>query len=146
MAEPVVHKPPLPAALTFLTCREIWRDPRTGKTMLQEPMTHVRLERFPAPVRLSVFAEFTGGHGDYVPRLALHDADDEIVWGWSGKQPFAHRDPLLPSEVCIFDLMMAVPKPGRYTLILLLNGAESARRSLWFNVAELRAKPVHNEA
>jgi hypothetical protein len=97
--------------------------------------------QFPTHVRLAVYAEFTGGHGSYKPQLCLRDVAGEVVWGWSAIDPFAHNDPLLPSEVAFNDLMVAVPRAGRYSLALLLNGEEAAQRTLWFGPVQALRSP-----
>ncbi len=115
MAE-AIRKPPLPLALAFVVCDQIFRDERTGVMILVGPTSHVPLGRFPTHVRLSMWAEFTGGHGSYLPRMALLDAADEVVWGWNAPGPLAHDNPLLPHQVAFHDLMVAVPQVGRYRL------------------------------
>ena len=139
----VVGRFPLPLAQSFLACREIYHDPRVG-VILVGPIFHVPLTQFPAHVRLSIFAEFTGGHGTYKPRLCLRDEAGEEVWGWTPSQPpFLHIDPLRFSQVEFDDLLLAVPRPGRYTLALLLNGDEAAQRRLSFGPLE---KVPHKES
>ena len=136
MAEVVKRKIPLPVAQSFITCHEVFRGQRSGMALLVGPAAHVPVPHFPAQVRLAAYAEFTGGHGSYQPELCLRDPEGETVWGWTAAAPFAHRDPLLPSEVAFNDLTLAVPRPGRYRLVLLLNGEEAAHRTLWFGPAE----------
>jgi hypothetical protein len=114
----------------------VFRGQRTGSSLLLGPTAHVAVTQFPAHVLLAVYAEFTGGHGTYRPRLCLRDAAGEEVWGWTAADPFSHSDPLLPSEVTFNNLRVAVPQPGRYSLVLLLNGEEAAQRTLWFGPAE----------
>lgn len=132
MADSVQRKRPLPLALAFVACQDIYRDQRTGASILVGPTSHVPLTQFPAHVRLSVWAEFTGGHGSYQPRLGLLDAADEVVWGWNAPEPLEENDPLLPHQVMFHDLMLAVPQAGRYRLVLLFNGEELAQRAMWF--------------
>jgi hypothetical protein len=132
MAETMPRKPPLPLPLALVACQGIYRDQRTGVAILIGPTSHVPLVQFPAHVRLSVWAEFTGGHGSYQPRLCLLDDADEVVWGWNAPEALQQADPLLPHEVMFHDLMVAVPRLGRYRLVLLFNGEELAQRGLWF--------------
>jgi hypothetical protein len=123
-------------AVAFVACREIYSDQRTGVSILVGPTSHVPLHQFPTHVRLSVWAEFTGGHGRYQPRLCLLDTADEVVWGWNAPEPLEHTDPLLPHQVTFHDLMLAVPRLGRYRLVLLFNGEELTQRALWFGPAQ----------
>ncbi len=126
---------PMPTVQTFLTCNEIFVDPLKRATILFGPSAHVPIPMFPAHVRMSIYAEFTGGHGSYVPRLSLRDDAGEEVWGWTAQSPFGHTNPLTPHEVRIDDVQVAVPREGRYSLILLLNGVEAAQRTMWFGPA-----------
>ncbi len=136
MAEPVRRGPPLPLALSFLACDDVFRDERTRRAILVSPIRHLPLTQFPSHVRLSVFAEFTGGHGRYQPRLRLRDEDEEVVWEWTAPGALEQSDPLLPHEFTFHDLVLEVPRVGRYRLELLLNGEEFARRTMWFGPAE----------
>jgi hypothetical protein len=136
MTEPARRKPPMPLTLAFVACQEIYRDSRTGVSILIGPTSHVPLVQFPAYVRLSGWAEFTGGHGGYQPRLCLLDDADEVVWGWSAPEPFECPNPLLPHQVTFHDLMLAVPKLGKYRLVLQLNGEEIAQRGMWFGPSQ----------
>jgi hypothetical protein len=122
--------------VAFVACHEIYRDQRTGVSILVGPTSHVPIQHFPAHVRLSVWAEFTGGHGRYQPRLCLLDAADEVVWGWNAPEPLEQTDPLLPHQVTFHDLQLAVPRLGRYRLVLQFNGEEAAQRALWFGPAQ----------
>ena len=130
-----IPKPPLPVAQSFLTCYEILFSERRGKSVLMEPTAHVPMDEFPAQVQLAVFAEFTGGHGRYMPQMCLRDAQGQAVWNWIANDPFNHIDPLLPSEVTFNKLMIFVPHADRYTLVLMLNGEEVAQRTMWFGLA-----------
>jgi hypothetical protein len=136
------NKPTLPVVQSFITCHEVFRGQRSGTAILLGPSAHIPMANFPGHTRLAVFAEFTGGHGSYVPRLSLRDPAGDEVWDWPAVAPFQHSDPLLPSEVVLNELTVAVPAPGRYTLVLLLNGEESARRTLWFGPAEAFRPPA----
>lgn len=132
--------PPLPTAQSFLTCQEIFAGQRSGTKVLLAPCAVIPVLAFPAEVRLAVFAEFAGGHGTYLPQSALLDGEGTACWNWTAVDPFKHHNPLQPTEVAFSDLTLTVPAPGRYSLVLLLNGAETARRTLWIGSPEaLRA-------
>jgi hypothetical protein len=132
MTEPIRRKPPLPVALAFVACQEVYRDYRSGTWMLVGPTSHVPLTHFPAHVRLSVWAEVTGGHGSYQPRVCLLDGSDEVVWAWNPPAPLEQNNPLLPCQLAFHELMVAVPRLGKYRLVLLFNGEELAQRAMWF--------------
>src|SRR5262249_51893449 len=123
---------PLPMATSFVVCKDIYRDQRTGTTILVRPTSHVPLAKFPADVRVSVYAHLPGGHGRYQLTLCLRDSADEVVWQWSPAEPLLHDNPLFPHEVTFHDLVLTVPKLGKYSLALLADGAEFAQQGLWF--------------
>lgn len=131
------RKPPLPLALSFLACNDIFKDSRTGAAILVGPTSHVPIPEFPATVRLSLFAEFTGGHGSYLPGFALIDTNEQTVWEWRTELPFEQSDPLLPREVIFYDVMVSIPRAGRYQLVMFLNSDEATQRGMWFGPAEL---------
>lgn len=136
MTDSIARKPPLPLSVSFVACQQIYSDQRTGVPILIGPTSHVPVQKFPAHVRLSVWAEFTGGHGRYQPRLCLLDTAEEVVWGWNAPEPLEHNDPLLPHQVTFYDLMIGVPQLGRYRLVLLFNGEELAQRTMWFGPSQ----------
>jgi hypothetical protein len=136
MAEPRSHNLPLPQVLSFLACHDVYRDERTGAVILIGPTSHLPLTQFPTHVRLSVYADFTGGHGRYEARVCLLDGSDDVVWGWTLPKPIEHTEPLLPHQVMFHDLKVAVPRLGRYRLVLLFNGTEVAHRGMWFGPAQ----------
>ncbi len=132
MAEVVKRKLPLPIVQSFLTCGEIFHRQESGTTILLGPIAHVPVTHFPAHVRLSIYAEFTGGHGSYRPHLCLRNEAEEAVWSWDPPGSFPQRDPLLRRVITFNDLVLNVPGAGRYSLVLLLNDEEAARRTMWF--------------
>jgi hypothetical protein len=136
MTEVIPRKPPLPVAQTFLTCHEIFYDQQKCMNIIIGPISHVSVKQFPTHVRLSVFTEFSGCHGSYLPRLMLRDAADEVVWGWTVPKPFVQEHPLAVHRHVFADLMLAVPRPGRYVLVLQLNDEEVAQRRLGFGLLE----------
>lgn len=136
MAEVVKRKPPLPLVQSFLTCEEIFSSQKHGRNLLLGPLTHVPVSQFPAHVQLSIYADFTGGHGSYQLQLSLYDSADEITWSWTPPGLFKHSNPLLPSQAYFNDLILDVPQPGRYCLILFLNGEQAAQRTMWFGPEE----------
>jgi hypothetical protein len=135
MADPSRRAPPLPLVHSFLVCREIFSDERTKQRLLLGPTSHVPVTEFPCQVRQSIFVELTEGRGEYWPRLQLRDSGDEVVWEWAAPAPFTHRDPLLPHDVTFLDLVITVPRAGRYLLVLRLNDEEAAVRSVWYGPA-----------
>ena len=82
MGESANLGPPPPVVQSFVVCREVLADARTGQHVLIQPASHVAVPQFPCVVMMSLFAEFTSGHGRYEPQLQLRDADGEVVWKW----------------------------------------------------------------
>lgn len=136
MVEVVKRTPPLPVVQSFLTCQEIFSNPKGGRTLLLGPLTHVPVTQFPAHVQLSIYADFTGGHGSYQPQLSLYDEAEEAAWSWTPPGLFKHSNPLLPCHAYFNDLILDVPQPGRYRLVLFLNDEQAAQRTLWFGPQE----------
>ena len=127
---------PLPVASAFVICNDIWRDQRTGIYLLVGPIVRVPLREFPAVVRLSLYVHLTGGHGQYQLTLVLRDSEDEPVWQWSPPKPLEHEDPLSPHQVTFSDLVIEVPRRGKYSMALLADGQEFAQQSIWFGESE----------
>jgi hypothetical protein len=135
------HRLPAPQAQAFVVCREIWYNPRTGEFMLAGPVSHIPIPRFPAEVRVSVYAHVTGGHGDYPLDFVLRGPGGEAVWHWRPSAPLEHPDPLMPQQLAYHDLLLAVPVAGRYDLALLAGGEEIGRQPLLIGPAEALRGP-----
>lgn len=116
------HKPPQPLAPTFLLCREIFQDNKTGEHLLVAPFTSINFAAFPAALRVSLYIVLTGGHGTYYLGLQLRDAAGHLIGEAQGPQALAQDDPLAYSQLCWRDLVLQFPQPGRYDLVLLVNG------------------------
>ncbi len=126
------HKPLMPNVRALLLCRELFEDNRTGEHILVGPASKIHAKQFPSVTAQAVYLEVTSGRGDYIPALELRDGNDRIVWGsppW--EKPFPAIDPLKIYSITFPGLMLCVPVPGRYDLVLLLNGEEAARRAVW---------------
>jgi hypothetical protein len=99
----------------------------------------VVLKEFPGCFRLSFFTEFTGCQGSYLPGLVLRDDKGETVWELTFKEPFEQENPLVIHGSHIHDVMVPFGRPGRYTVVLLLNGEAVAQRALWAGLPEPQA-------
>jgi hypothetical protein len=135
MPEPAPRNPPLPVVQTFLSCTQIFQDRTSGTLILIGPTMFVPAPQYPCHARLSFFAEFTGCHGAYLASLVLRDSKDQIVWGFTGTDPFEQEDPLIPHRHTFVDMKVAVPRPGHYVIGLLLNEEEAAQRRITFGTA-----------
>jgi hypothetical protein len=124
------HRLPAPQAQAFVVCREIWENPRTNEVMLAGPRSHMPIPEFPADLQVSVFAHVTGGHGTYPMEFVLRGPDGEPVWQWTPDDLLDHEDPLTPQQLIFHDLVIHVPRAGRYELALLAGGEEIGRQPL----------------
>jgi hypothetical protein len=136
MAKQSAPRPPLPLVQAFLLCREILRDVRTKETILIGPTCHIPASQFAANISFCTFLQLTEGHGRYHLALSLQNSQEEEVWRWESPQPLEHPHPLLPHQVAFHDLVMAVPRVGRYRFVLLANGEEIAQQALFLGPTE----------
>lgn len=132
MSEFGSRKSPLPVVQTFLSCNQIFQDRLSGTLILIGPTMFLSAPQYPCHARMSFFAEFTGCHGSYVASLVLRDNKDQLVWGFSGTDPFEQDDPLVSHRHTFIDMRVAVPRPGHYVVSLLLNDEEAAQRRITF--------------
>lgn len=105
---------PTPQVQAFVVCREIWHNPRTNEFMLTGPVSHIPVAKFPADIRLSVYAHVTGGHVTYPLEFQLRGGDGDAVWRWHPADPLDHPDPLTPQQLAFHELLVSVERPGRY--------------------------------
>ncbi|MFO0800087.1 MAG: hypothetical protein U0804_21685 [Gemmataceae bacterium] len=107
--------------------------------MLAGPVSHIPIPRFPADVRLSVYAHVTGGHGSYDLEFQLRGADGAVVWRWRPAQPLDHPNPLVLHQLAFHELLLTVPAAGRYDLALHAGGDEIGHQPLLIGPAEVFA-------
>jgi hypothetical protein len=136
----VDHKPPAPTIITFIVCRELYIriTPAGPERTLVAPTINFWSWRFPAKLVLGYYVEFTNGHGDYLSRIELHNVDGQYLAHREHEKPFSAPDPLRV-HVLAEELRVGVPVPGRYDLLLLMNGEEVARRQLHVYYPDLRS-------
>jgi hypothetical protein len=126
---------PKPVVHSFIPCREIFQDNRSGEYILIALMDHkVAAASFPATMPLSLYAYLSAVRGTVVPELQLRDesgapAKDESgnTWRHSFPGPLPNEDPLQPCRVRLSGLRIPMPRPGRFDLLLLVDGNEIAR-------------------
>lgn len=136
MAERTSSRPPPPIVQAFLLCREIFQNERTRESILVGPTCHVPVTEFPVNIRLSLFVQLTEGRGRYRLAMSLRDADDEEVWRWEPGTPLEHPDPLLPHQLTFHDLVLTVPRVGRYHFVLLANDEEIVQQAIFIGPTE----------
>ena len=126
-----------PQVQAFVVCREIWHNDRSNEFLLASPLSHIPIDKFPALVKVSVYAHITGGHGEYELDFFLRNAANDTVWSWGPQSPLQHEDPLMPQQVAFHDLVLEVASPGRYELALLANGEEIGRQPMIFGTRDM---------
>ncbi len=133
-----------PAVQTFLICREIFQDQRTGEHILVGPSHEYLSPHFPATAELNVFVQVSSGHGSYRPELRLQDLEGQVAWAQALDPPFKASDPLKIITLT-FHLHLSIPQPCKYEIVLLANEEEVGRRGFrgsrsdqphWLRVAE----------
>jgi len=129
---------PLPMAQAFVVCREIFEDCRSHDVILVAPFSGLTLPAYPGPLRLSVYAHLTGGHGVYQMALELRDGDDQVAWRWQAPVPLRYDEPLRSHRLVLYDAILHIPGPGRYDLVLLANGEDLAHHALEVHAAGAR--------
>jgi hypothetical protein len=128
---------PVPQVQAFVVCREIWSKPGSQEFLLADPRSHLPLQTFPADVILSVYVHLTGGHGNYPLEFLLRNSAGENVWDWEPPELLEHPDPLEPQQLFFQDLVVHVPRAGRYELALLAGGEEIGRQPLLVGTKEM---------
>lgn len=122
---------PTPVVQAFVVCREIYQDQRTNEFILIRPFNQLTFASFPARYRLAVYTHITGGHGSYRVGFHLRDREDRPVWGIEWMDPLDHPDPLEPQQVVFHSVDVDFPKAGKYELVLVLNGEDTASQGIW---------------
>src|SRR5438445_13809868 len=97
-------KPPIPVSKTFLVCRQIFQDRRTGEYLLLGPTQDLIAPGFPAVLTLSIFSRWTSPHGVSKLVVQLHDLDGHRVGGQREESPLGLIDPLLTSIMVMHGL------------------------------------------
>jgi len=121
---------PRPIVLSFLVCRYLSHDRRTGEHSVCGVLNQLTSHSFPASANLSLFAELTDGQGDYQVRFELRDNFDSLLQEFPFPEPIQLPDPLVTHFLCGVDRRMVFPRPGRYDFVLLIDGEEVARRKV----------------
>jgi hypothetical protein len=121
---------PVPEVKSFLICREVFQDVISGEYIVVGPLVNVVAPHFPWTAPLCFLAELTSSHGSYTPTLQLHDLEGNVVWGQELQPPLQAADPLKFHLVSFRQMGVRIPAPGKYDVVLLLNGREVARHVL----------------
>jgi hypothetical protein len=126
----MTRQPPQPLAQSFVVCREIIQDVHTGTAMLVGPFHRLGLPAFPSAIRVAVFIQMTGGHGNYRLGMQLQDAEGRTLGEIEGPEPVLMDDPVSYYQAFWRDIGLPFPQPGKYDLVLMGNGEELSRHAL----------------
>ena len=110
-----------PLVQSFVVCDEIY-DTRQTKFLLLNPFNTSTCIRFPATIRIAVYADLTDARGRYSLSLQLVDDEEETVWSHECASVLEELNPLTPHRVIMRDIGLTYPKPGRFDLVFLANG------------------------
>ena len=132
------QNPPTPVAQTFLICRETFQDVRTQQHILVGPGVEFVTQAFPWVAAAAFFVQVSSCHGVYHLELRMQDLEGQVVWSQALDKPFEARDPLTTYTITV-NVGLPIPRPDKYDLVLLANGAEVGRRAFR---ARLLTSPV----
>ena len=124
------ESPPRPNLLVFLVCRYAARDEWTKEYSTCGIVGRIVSREFPATSVLSFFVEMSDCQGEYSIRFILRDGNDAMIQEFVRK-PLQSPNPLNVWTLSWTGCRLAFPRPGRYDLILEVNGEELARRRIF---------------
>lgn len=120
-------KPPTPEGKSSVLCRRIIQDAMSGDYVLFAP-THLHVSPvFPCIVPLSFFGRWTSVQGCYELECQLQDLEGNLVWRLKHERPLDCRDPLLVCVLCLHNMQVFLPRPGKFDFVILANGDEVQR-------------------
>lgn len=120
---------PLPHCRAILICERVADDPATGELTLHKLIECFRMPAFPAASpSFMVFVQLYDGIGRYRVSMALNALDDDTSVARATLPDVDFPDRLAKMEMIIPVDSVFLPRPGRYELIVLLEGQELARQ------------------
>ena len=124
----------LPTVESLVPCREIFERANTNEFLLLAPLNPQHLPAFPWVFQFSLYLKLVDGRGSYHLGLAIQDDADEEIWSWKVPAPVVFDHPLQSRHIALNDLELTLPRPGRYLLVLQIEGKLAAQSSLWFRL------------
>jgi hypothetical protein len=117
---------PLPQCKAFLLCEEVYDDERSGRCSLLNLIEVMPISNFPGDsAAFMIFLQLYDGIGRYQLRIELHDVSDSMrvataLFTLNFTERLAKMDIALPVDT------LRLPRPGRYELMVMLDGRELA--------------------
>jgi hypothetical protein len=136
---------PPPLVQAFVVCREIFEDTRTKEFILIGPHCERKPVSYPARFPMPLYVLLTAGHGIYDLDLQLRDGEEQVLWKWRCPNPITLLDPLKWHRIVLFEAVMEFPRPGRYNVVLVVNGEDLARHPLQLHPAPRRKEERGND-
>jgi hypothetical protein len=121
---------PVPVCKCFVLCRQVFVDPVRQDYTVVSPVHQIFPARYPAEETLAVFARWANAHGSYDVEVQLRNLEGDVLGSCKMDAPFEADDPLQIWILPLFRIPLRVPKPGKYEVALLANGAEVASDTL----------------
>jgi len=115
------HKTQTPFCKAFLLCNDIYRAEGSGGLVLVGFPMNWENSVFPATKPGAFLIRLSGGEGDYMIEVALHDADDEVVDRAMLPEVVSMGDPEDVQELVLY-FSPTFPAPGEYCFFLFANG------------------------
>ena len=132
---------PQPVVKAFLVCDQVIHDAQTGKKSLIGVFHELRADRFPAVhPTLWIYANLTNARGKYKIEIQMVDVERNNVLGKGTPPEIEIPGPLQTTEISAQLRNVALPAPGTYEFLLMVNGELLATKAV--RVSALRAKPT----
>jgi hypothetical protein len=111
----------------------------TGDHIILGPLTDVKVLTIPAVADLSIFARWNSVQGVYQLEVQLQDLEGNVIWRKAEPKLLEWHDPITMCTLCLQHLQIYLPQPGKYDIIMLANGEEVVRDTLWVFLAQVVA-------
>ncbi|HVA50526.1 MAG TPA: hypothetical protein VNH11_29545 [Pirellulales bacterium] len=123
---------PLPHCKAFLICKEVTEDEETGEISLYALIETFRQHTFPGPTApFVVFLQVYDGIGRYQMSIEANALDDDASVARATVADLDFPERLAKIDIAIPVDSVYLPRPGRYELLVFVDGQELARQ--YFN-------------
>lgn len=125
-----MERRPTPVCKCFVLCRGLFVDPVHQSYTVVSPVYQVFAPRYPLVEDFSVYARWTNAHGAYSIEIQLRSLEGDVLCSCKLEAPFETNDPLQIWQIPLHHLPIEIPRPGKYEVAMLANGAEVASDTL----------------